>query len=59
MPDILNIPLLPEESDLLEAAARSSRLSLVQWAKVAMLKAARPPVAAKPPKPKPGEGAWT
>lgn len=43
MPDTVNIPLTPDESAILEEAARGSRLSLVQWIKIAALKAARPP----------------
>ena len=51
MPDIINIPLTPDESAILEEAARGSRLSLVQWIKLTALKAARAPAAAKPTKP--------
>jgi hypothetical protein len=43
MPDLLTIPLRDDENALLEDAAKRSRLTLVQWAKVTLLKAARPP----------------
>jgi hypothetical protein len=50
MADIINIPLNDEEQALVVEAARSARLSVVQWCKVAMLKAARAPVViGKPP----------
>jgi hypothetical protein len=38
--DIINLPLSTEERVLLEEAARDSRLSLIQWIKITVLKAA-------------------
>jgi hypothetical protein len=42
MPDLINIPLRDDEIALLEDAAKRSRLTLVQWAKVTLIKAATP-----------------
>jgi len=43
MPELITIPLRQDESDLLEEAAKRSRLTLVQWAKVTLLRAAGAP----------------
>jgi hypothetical protein len=51
MPDIINIPLRQDESDAMEEAAKRARLSLVQWAKVVLLRAALPPAGKAPPLP--------
>jgi hypothetical protein len=44
MPEtVINIPLRQDESDAMAEAAKRARLSLVQWAKVVLLRAALPP----------------
>jgi len=56
MSDLINIPLSDKEHALVVEAARAARLSVVQWCKVAIIKASRAPVvigkpAGGPPKP--------
>lgn len=52
MADVINLPLDDQEHALVVEAARQARLSVVQWIKITILKAARPPViGVKPPAP--------
>jgi len=44
MADAVNIPLNDQEQALVTEAAKNARLSVVQWIKVTILKAAKPPV---------------
>jgi uncharacterized protein (DUF1778 family) len=49
MSESVNIPLTTEEHELLQDAARSSRLSVVQWIKITCLKAAKHAIGGDPP----------
>jgi hypothetical protein len=51
MAEMITIPLRQDERDAMEDAAKRARLSLVQWAKVVLLRAALPPAAKAPPPP--------
>jgi hypothetical protein len=56
MADVVNIPLNDQEQAMVTEAARAARLSVVQWIKVTILKAAKPPGPGQPPAP-PASGA--
>jgi len=56
MADVITVPLNDQEQAMVTEAAKNARLSVVQWIKVTILKAARPPAPGHAPLPPPPSG---
>lgn len=55
MADVITVPLNDQEQAMVTEAAKNARLSVVQWIKVTILKAARPPGPGHAPPPPSGD----
>jgi hypothetical protein len=51
MSEFVNVPFTTEELELVQDAARNSRLSVIQWIKITCLKAAQSAIGSGPPPP--------
>lgn len=51
MADVITVPLNDQEQAMVTEAAKNARLSVVQWIKVTIIKAAKPPGPHHPPPP--------